>query len=240
MANLVFIGPSIGLGIGCLVNGIHHRNIFKTSKIKDLGRFRQISLMCESLRFKSSSWGKLVKKLLLVEILPLIFATIEFVGKQLLASTSFRESLLQGGIFLAKIASFSCIHTLSLMCLGFLVIATVKEIIKSRSKCDPSGHAITVCWNTMLRYSTFNAMNSLGSYSFTYLAFTGIMSLAEGVWIYDTTVNFHSIADMVVGTSLGVLTVAFDAAFGLPGTLVITACAFVALKVSHVCSKGGF
>lgn len=237
---LAFIGPSIGLGVGCFVNGTHHRSIIKKSNIKDLGSFKRISLFCESMRFKSNSLQGLLKKLILVEALPIILTTIEVVGKQLVAAASLKESLLQGGIFFAKVLSFSCIHSIALMCLGIAVIATLKSFIASRSVCDPSGHAITVCWNTMLRYSTFIAMNALGCYSFTYLAFTGLMSLAEGVWVYDTTVNFHSIADMAVGTALGVGMCAIHAACGPIGIGLIIVCHLAALKIVNKCSQKGF
>lgn len=227
-----FVGPSIGLSAGCLVNGAYHRSIIKKGTIHSLGPFERISTFCESLRFKANGPLDALKMLALSEFLPLAVAMIEEVGKQWVASVSFKQSLLRGGVFIVKTISLSWKHTIPLLYLAIIAIAIVKRKFRG-SSCDPSGHAITVCWNTMIRYNTLVAIKSLGGYSFTYLAFTGLMSCAEGIWMYDTTVNFHSIVDMVSGVAISALSIAFHSACGPMGVAIIIASHLVAVKVFY-------
>lgn len=201
-----YLGPVLGVGLGSIVRCLYHRSLMNYNSTHHLGCFSKISSYCESIRFKSNSLKGFFAVILISEIFPFALSIIEQVGMAL-RTESFANSLLQGGVFFAKVCSYSLSHTIPITLVGIGLIFVVKVVIEKgrRAPIDPSGHVMTACMNAALRCHSLQFISKLGYFSYTYVAFTGIMTVAEMIWVYDTTVNHHSVVDSVSGLALGIL-----------------------------------
>jgi hypothetical protein len=216
----LFVGPAVGLEAGCIVKTLKEKSWTKNSLKKitpDNTIAGRLNNFCEYVRFNKS--GSLLGSLIqstIVETLPLICAIFEEAGKQIVVDHSLQKSLSQATGSIIKIIEWTLVKTGPLHFLALIIVDIIKLIsVKSARKAnlspyhkdDPSGHAISVCWNLMTRYHTLKLIQAAGLRSYTYIAYTAFMSIAEGVWLYKTTVDYHSARDMIKGSVFGAISV---------------------------------
>lgn len=206
MSALPLLGVPCGVVIGCLKNQWNTGSIYSKPKWSQSPKIvRVISITCEILRFNARSLEGLAAKLLVVEMLPLCLVVIENVGQLILTSQlPLKEAAWLAGKRFVQLTGRSSIYIIPLMAINYIFLFTIKAKF-TRNGIDPSGHAITACVNTFIRFQILNVINQAGLFSPTYLLFATAMGLAEGVWVYETTINYHSTADMVAGCALAAL-----------------------------------
>lgn len=199
------IAPILGVSAGVTLKLFYEDSIFNNWHSFELGKFKKISEFCDSLRFRGRTVKEVIILISMSEFLPAAIATIEHVGK-LLNAYSINESMFLGGKFFLSTAGFSLIHIIPVT---FISIASLKFIFKkviSCEKIDPSGHVCTALINTAMRSKILQIITKLGFQSYTYIGFCSLMAIAETVWVYDTSVNYHSAADVVTGLAFSIFT----------------------------------